>query len=151
MSPAVPAAAGTPPTATPEASARTVSTPVAARAPAEERGRTEIADRVLEKIAAHALTEVVAAGGAARRVLGVPLGRTGERAAPQVAAQVDGGLAILRMTVSVAYPAPVREVTRRLRDHVTARVAALTGLQVRQVDIRVAQLTRPERNGRQVL
>jgi uncharacterized alkaline shock family protein YloU len=41
----------------------------------ERRGRTEIAERVLEKIAARALTEVEEAGEVARRVLGVRLGR----------------------------------------------------------------------------
>lgn len=102
------------------------------------RGRTEIADRVLERIAAQALHEVDRAGGVARRVLGVPLGR--ERG-PQVRAHVDGRLATLQMTVSVTYPEPVRQVTRRLREHVTTRVGELTGLTVRQVDIDVATLT----------
>jgi uncharacterized alkaline shock family protein YloU len=107
----------------------------------EDRGRTEIADRVLERIAAHALIEVDQTGGAARRVLGVPLGRDRAGRGPQVRAHVDGGLATLQMTVSVAYPAPIRQVTRRLREHVAHRVGELTGLVVRQVDIDVASLT----------
>jgi uncharacterized alkaline shock family protein YloU len=122
-----------------------------ALAPPETRGRTEIAGRVLERIAAHALTEVEETGGAARRVLGVPLGAGGGRTRPRVTAHVDGHLAILRMRITVTYPAPIRQVTRRLRDQVTSRVGELTGLEVRQVDIDVARLTRPRDRGRGLL
>ncbi|WP_329244837.1 Asp23/Gls24 family envelope stress response protein [Actinoallomurus sp. NBC_01490] len=106
----------------------------------EHRGRTEIADRVLAKIAARALSEVEDAGGAARRVLGVRLGRDSMESTPWVTAKVDGGLATLRMRISVAYPAPVREVTRHLRELVRTRVGELTGLDVREVDIDVSRL-----------
>ncbi|WP_433324519.1 Asp23/Gls24 family envelope stress response protein [Spirillospora sp. CA-294931] len=105
--------------------------------PPETRGRTEIADRVLERIAARALTDVDAAGGSSRRVLGVSLGKD---SAPRVTARVDGGLATLRMTISVVYPAPIREVTRDVRERVTRQVGRLTGLEVRQVDIEVDRL-----------
>ena len=117
----------------------------------ETRGRTEIAERVLERIAAYVLTEVEETGGTARRVLGVPLGPTGQRTRPQVTAHVDGHLAIVRMRITVAYPEPIRQVTRRLRDRVTSRVAELTGVEVRQVDIDVARLTRPYERVRRVL
>ncbi|HEY8453657.1 MAG: Asp23/Gls24 family envelope stress response protein [Micromonosporaceae bacterium] len=107
------------------------------------RGRTDIADRVLEKIAAHALTEVAGAGGVARRVLGVPVGRGAGGSAPRVDARTDGRLAMLRMTVSVGWPAPVRQVAQRVREHVIERVSRLTGLEVRQVDIDVEALVVP--------
>jgi uncharacterized alkaline shock family protein YloU len=110
-----------------------------------------MADRVLERIAAHVLTEVEETGGAARRVLGVPLGPTGQRTRPQVTAHVDGHLAILRMRITVAYPEPIRQVTRRLRDRVTSRLGELTGLEVRQVDIDIVRLTRPQEQGRRLL
>jgi uncharacterized alkaline shock family protein YloU len=116
----------------------------------EHRGRTEIADRVLAKIASRALTEVDEAGGAARRVLGVPLGRDSMEGTPWVTAKVDGGLATLRMRISVAYPAPVREVTRHLRELVRTRVGELTGLDVREVDIDVSRLLPTEPSGRRV-
>ncbi|HZB30956.1 MAG TPA: Asp23/Gls24 family envelope stress response protein [Streptosporangiaceae bacterium] len=118
---------------------------------AQARGRTEIADRVLERIAAHVLTEVEATGGAARRVLGVPLGRTGQRTRPQVSAHVDGRLATVQMKITVVYPEPIRQVTRRLRDRVTSRLGELTGLEVRQVDIDIVRLTRPQEQGRRLL
>ncbi|GLY83267.1 Asp23/Gls24 family envelope stress response protein [Actinoallomurus iriomotensis] len=116
----------------------------------EHRGRTAIADRVLAKIAGRALAEDEEAGGAARRVLGVPLGRDSMESTPWVSAKVDGDLATLRMRISVAYPAPVREVTRRLRELVRTRVGELTGLDVREVDIDVARLLPAERSGRRV-
>jgi uncharacterized alkaline shock family protein YloU len=114
------------------------------------RGRTDIAERVLERIATHALTEVDEVGGAARRLLGVRLGQDSTGTGPRVDAHVDGGLATLRMTVSVVYPAPVRRVTRRLREHVTSRVEEFTGLDVRQVDVDVASLVAPRPQGRRV-
>jgi len=117
----------------------------------ETRGRTEIADRVLERIAAYVLAEIDETGGAARRVLGVPLGPTGQRTRPQVTAHVDGHLAILQMRITVAYPEPIRQVTRRLRARVASRVGELTGVEVRQVDIDIARLTRPQDQGRRLL
>ncbi|GAA4512234.1 hypothetical protein GCM10023191_077640 [Actinoallomurus oryzae] len=116
----------------------------------EHRGRTEIADRVLAKIATRALSEVEDAGGAARRVLGVRLGRDSMERTPWVTAKVDGGLATLRMRISVAYPAPVREVTRHLRELVRTRVGELTGLDVREVDIDVSRLPATGPSGRRV-
>lgn len=126
---------------------------IAPERPAERgdgRGRTRIADQVLERIAAHALAEVDHVGGVARRVLGVPLGHDRTSAEPRVDAHVDGRIATLRMTVSVVYPAPVRQVAHRVRDHVAARVAEFTGLDVRQVDVDIASLVQEESQGRQV-
>lgn len=94
----------------------------------EARGRTSIAGRVVERIATRAAAE---------------LPRPGTGGVDRARATVDGQLATLRLTVSVVYPEPVRQVTRRLRDHVTARVGELTGLEVRQLDIDVARLVPP--------
>ncbi len=113
-------------------------------------GRVMIADRVLERIATRALTEVDEIGGVARRVLGVRLGENGAETAPRVEAHVDGKLATLRMSVSVVYPAPVRQVARRARDHISQRLGELTGLEIRQVDINVATLIPAERRQERV-
>jgi uncharacterized alkaline shock family protein YloU len=113
-------------------------------------GRTTVASRVLERIATQVLSELDRAGGAARRVLGVPLGRERVDRAPQVHARVDGHLATMRVSIVVAYPTPLRAVTRQLRDLMTTRVGQLTGLQLRQLDIDIAQLTTPEPAGRSV-
>lgn len=120
----------------------------AALRPPENRGRTEIAGRVLERIAARTVTEIDQAGGAARRLLGVPLGRD---TAPRATAHVDGQLATVQLRMSVTYPAPIREVTRRVRDQIITRIDELTGLDVRQVDIEIARLIRPGQEPRRVL
>jgi uncharacterized alkaline shock family protein YloU len=116
--------------------------------PAESRGSTEVADRAVARIARQALTEVDDAAPAPHRPLGA-LWRG--RPAADVSAWVDGSLAVVNMRVSVVYPAPVREVTQRLREHVRAVVGRLTGLDVRQVDIEVARLVPPERPGGRVV
>lgn len=113
-------------------------------------GRVAIADRVLERIATHALADVDEVGGVARRLLGVSIGQDSTESAPRVEAHVDGQLATLRMTVSVAYPAPVRQVASAIRDLVATRVGELTGLEVRQVDIDVGTLIPVEARTRRV-
>ena len=114
-----------------------------ARLPApEQRGQTAIADRVVTRLAARAVAEVEQAGGAARQLIGVAIGRqTGEGMA-RVSARIDGRLAMIEMRLSLAYPAPVRALTREVRRHVIERVTGLTGLEVRHVDIEVARLLR---------
>ena len=56
----------------------------------------------------------------------------------------------LDIRLSVIYPAPVGGVTRAVRQHVIERLATLTGLTARQVDITVAALhaasRRPQRS-----
>ena len=107
-----------------------------------QRGRTVIADRVVAKIATRAVAEVGQTGGAARELIGLTVGRqTGEGPA-RVSARVSGNLALIELRLSLAYPAPVRSLTREVRRHVMERVAALTGIEVRHVDIEVARLLR---------
>lgn len=107
-----------------------------------QRGRTTIADRVVSKIATRAVAEVGQTGGAARQLIGLTVGRqTGEGSA-RVSARVNGNLALIEMRLSLAYPAPVRSLTREVRRHVMERVSTLTGIEVRHVDIEVASLQR---------
>ena len=107
-----------------------------------QRGRTAVADRVVAQIATRAVAEVGQTGGTARQLIGLPLGRqTGEGPA-RVSARVNGNLAMIEMRLSLAYPAPVRGLTREVRRHVMERVATLTGIEVRHVDIEVACLAR---------
>lgn len=107
--------------------------------PAEERGRTTIADRVVAKVAAQAATEVEHAAGLRRSLVGRNLGT------PRVRADVDvdGRVAAVELDLAVDYPSPVRQVTRDVRRHVTERVGTLCGMQVDHVDITVAALRRP--------
>jgi uncharacterized alkaline shock family protein YloU len=106
-----------------------------------QRGQTTIADRVVARVAAQAAAEVEQTGGAARQLIGITLGRqTGEGTA-RVSVRIDGHLAMIEMRLSVAYPAPVRALTREVRRHVMERVTGLTGFEVRAVDIDVASLS----------
>ena len=79
---------------------------------AGQRGRTTIADRVVARVAARAVTEVELTGGVARQLMGITIGRqTGEGSA-RVDARVDGHLAMIEVRLSLAYPAPVTVAAR---------------------------------------
>ena len=107
-----------------------------------QRGRTTIADRVVAQIATRAVSEVGQTGGAGRPLIGLMLGRRAGEGPARAAARVNGDLALIEMRLSLAYPAPVRSVTREVRRHVMERVTTLTGIEVRHVDIEVARLLR---------
>lgn len=107
-------------------------------APAEERGGLEIADRVVEKIAAQAVSEVEYATGISRQVLRVGGGRS--RTTARISARLDGDIATVEVIMSVLWPAPVPELTRRVREHITNRLAELASLRAAEVDIEVAGL-----------
>jgi uncharacterized alkaline shock family protein YloU len=112
------------------------------------RGRLTVADRVVERIAAQAAAEVDAATGAPRRRLGVPVGGSDDR--PRVTARVDGDVAVVGVEMAVAWPAPVLEVTGRVRERVVAALADLAGVRAAQVDVRVTALTVAGRGERRV-
>ena len=104
-----------------------------------QRGHTTLADRVVAKIAAAAVTEVDQARGLPTgRLRGLVPGAHTERA--DVDADIDGQLALLTVRLSVTYPAPVRTITRAVRAHITARIAQLCEVTVGQLDIQVDAL-----------
>ena len=123
-------------------SALEVAAPPTRLAAPGQRGRTTIADRVVAKIATRAVAEVGQTGGAARQLIGLILGRQAGEGPAYVSARVNGDLAMIEMRLSLAYPAPVRSLTREVRRHVTERVTTLTGIEVRHVDIEVVRLLR---------
>ncbi|MFD0688344.1 Asp23/Gls24 family envelope stress response protein [Actinomadura fibrosa] len=110
-------------------------------AEAPKRGSTTISERAVARIVARAADEVRDSGGLGRTVLGVHV--PGRRSA-RTDVRVDGEIVTARVAMSVAYPRPVREVARHVRESVRGRVEELTGLSVRQVDIDVAELERPK-------
>jgi uncharacterized alkaline shock family protein YloU len=118
------------------------------RLPGEDRGSISISERVVEKLATHAIGEVDQVGGAAHRLLGVPTRREDPDRAPQVRATIHGGVCLLQVRLSVCYPASVTQVTDRVRAHLIARLGELAGLQVRGVDITVTALHHPHPQGR---
>lgn len=116
-------------------------------AAAEDRGTTRIEDRVVEKVAAQALAEVENATGTARRVLGLTLRATTPDSAADVTARIDGPTGTMELTMTVIYPASIREVTRQTRRHIHDRVLELTGVEVAQIDITVTGMSvqRPDK------
>ena len=120
----------------------------AARAGRNELGTISIADGVVSKIAARAAAENPDAGAAAARMLGraVPgAGHLGVRgtdlqALPKTSVEVDGSKAFVTLEISVRWPASVPEITGQVRRHVRNRVRELTGLDVDEVHITVADL-----------
>jgi len=113
-------------------------------------GQIVLQDRVVSRIASRAASEVAGVGSAAPRVLGLALAapgldRLGSRtddlqALPTVAAQVDGRRVFVTVTASVAYPQGLQDTAQQVRDQVTDRVSALTGLEVAEVDVHVTAL-----------
>jgi len=96
-----------------------------------DRGRTDIAPRVVEKIAT----------GAARRVPGVqPVSRRLGSDRVEAQARVLGDAATISMEVAVRYPSPVRETCRQLRTAVVDEVRELAGVTVSRLDVQVAEL-----------
>jgi uncharacterized alkaline shock family protein YloU len=120
----------------------------AARAGRNELGTISIADGAVTKIAARAAAENPDAGAAAARMLGrvVPgAGHLGVRGTdlqglPKTSVDVDGSKAFVTLELSVRWPASVPDVTAQVRHHVGDRVRELTGLDVAEVHIVVADL-----------
>ena len=155
-SPAATPAPGPAAGATPATTSGALSADAPTPGPLDDRGRLVVADRVVEKIASQAATEVDRATGAPRRVLGLSLGSALGSALgpaedrPQVSARVDWPVATVAVVMSVAWPAPVLEVTEQVRRHVEERLATLAGVRTAGVDIRVTALPGPRSRSRRV-
>ncbi|RBY80364.1 Asp23/Gls24 family envelope stress response protein [Blastococcus sp. TF02-09] len=115
-----------------------------------ERGSLTVADRVVERVAGHAVTLVEGASAAPRRVLGVSVGESRDDRAASVDARVDGHVATVAASVAVGWPASVRTVADRLRRQVRDDVERITGVRVAHVDIDVVSLSAPPSARRRV-
>lgn len=104
------------------------------------RGRTTLAERVVERTATVLTRDVDGVGGAAPRVLSVAVGSEDFERDARVTAIIDGDTVTIAVRCSVAYPTPVASTTEALRTYLIARLDRLTGLRVRQVDITVTAL-----------
>jgi uncharacterized alkaline shock family protein YloU len=99
---------------------------------AEERGRTAVTDRAATRIVcrvARELPEVVDL----REGDGLPWAQTS-------GARVEHDRVRIRLFVTTAYPVPLRTTAARIREQLTERVSALTGLQVAYVDVVITAL-----------
>ena len=118
------------------ADAGTTGIPSGTRAP-EDRGSLSIADRVVERVAGYAATQVDGASAAPRRVLGISVGEARPDAEAAVRASVDGSVATVEATISVRWPQSVRRVTEQLRTRIREDVRRITDVEVAHVDVDV--------------
>jgi len=100
------------------------------------RGTLTLSDGVVEKIASQVVDEVSETYSTSRGLLGWRE-RVGGRTRPTVEVDLHSGFADLRVTVGLAYPVSLRSAADTIRDRVQQRVTALTGVQVRRVDVRI--------------
>ncbi|MBW1600015.1 Asp23/Gls24 family envelope stress response protein [Streptomyces sp. JJ38] len=114
------------------------------------RGRTSIADSVVEKIAGMAAREVpgvYALGGGLARTLGavrdrVPGGRP--NVARGVKVEVGERQTALDLDIVVEYGVPIPDVAHDVRENVIAAVERMTGLEVVEVNIAVGDVHLPD-------
>lgn len=109
------------------------------------RGSLVIADRAIERIASCAAGEVGSTLSVRPRGLSLL-----ESGLPHASATVGGGHARLSVEVAAEWPRSAREVAAAVRDHVQARVTALTGVEVEAVDVHVADIVHGQPGRRRV-
>lgn len=122
------------------------------QAPAE-RGRTTIADGVVEKIAGLAAREVVGvhamgSGSGLSRTFGAVRDRVPGGAKSSVSrgvkAEVGEVQTALDLEIVVDYGVSIRDVARAVRENVVSSVERMTGLEVVEVNIAVSDVKLPD-------
>ncbi|MEV5433011.1 Asp23/Gls24 family envelope stress response protein [Streptomyces sp. NPDC052701] len=114
------------------------------------RGRTTIADGVVEKIAALAARDVDgvhAMGSGLSRTFGAVRDRVpgGAKSVTRgVKAEVGEVQAALDLEIVVEYGVPIADVAREVRENVIAAVERMTGLEVVEVNIAVGDVKLPD-------
>ncbi len=113
------------------------------------RGRTTIADGVVEKIAGLAARDVVgvhALGSGLARTLGAVRDRVpGSRSATRgVKAEVGEVQTAIDLDLVVDYGVSIADVARAVRENVIAAVERMTGLEVVEVNIAVGDVKLPD-------
>jgi uncharacterized alkaline shock family protein YloU len=114
------------------------------------RGRTTIADGVVEKIAGLAARDVVgvhALGTGFARTLGAVRDRVpggGRTATRGVKAEVGEVQTAIDIDIVVEYGVSIAEVARAVRENVIAGVERMTGLEVVEVNIAVGDVKLPD-------
>lgn len=104
------------------------------------RGRTTIANAVIEHIACYAAAEVsgvAPVGSGLEKVIG--------RQYPKADANVAGSRAWVSLEISTRWPQPLAEVSAQVRETVSARLHELSGLDIDAVHVTVAQVLSAER------
>ncbi|MBB5118356.1 stress protein [Streptomyces eurocidicus] len=115
-----------------------------------DRGRTTIADGVVEKIAGMAARDVVgvhAMGGGLARTFGAVRDRvpgSGKSVARGVKAEVGEVQTALDLEIVVDYGVAIADVARAVRENVISAVERMTGLEVVEVNIAVSDVKLPD-------
>ena len=104
------------------------------------RGQTVLANKVIEKIASQVASDESSAGGSSGGFLGIGA-HADLSVRPKASVELSGNIATLSVEVGMLYPVPLRQATEALRQRIRTRVTELTGVEVRQVDIKVSWLT----------
>ncbi|MGW4232617.1 Asp23/Gls24 family envelope stress response protein [Streptomyces sp. NPDC004980] len=114
------------------------------------RGRTTIADGVVEKIAGMAARDVVgvhAMGSGFSRTFGAVRDRVpggGKSVTRGVKAEVGESQTALDLEIVVDYGVSISDVARDVRENVVAAVERMTGLEVVEVNIAVSDVKLPD-------
>jgi uncharacterized alkaline shock family protein YloU len=114
------------------------------------RGRTTIADGVVEKIAGMAARDVVgvhAMGSGLSRTFGAVRDRVpggGKSVTRGVKAEVGESQTALDLEIVVDYGVSISDVARDVRENVIAAVERMTGLEVVEVNIAVSDVKLPD-------
>ncbi|MFD4690796.1 Asp23/Gls24 family envelope stress response protein [Streptomyces sp. NPDC058463] len=117
---------------------------------AATRGRTTIADGVVEKIAGMAARDVVgvhAMGSGFSRTFGAVRDRVpggGKSVTRGVKAEVGESQTALDLEIVVDYGVSIGDVARDVRENVVAAVERMTGLEVVEVNIAVSDVKLPD-------
>ncbi|MFF8282235.1 Asp23/Gls24 family envelope stress response protein [Streptomyces albus] len=118
--------------------------------PAGSRGRTTIADGVVEKIAGMAARDVVgvhAMGGGMSRTFGAVRDRVpggGKSVTRGVKAEVGEVQTALDLEIVIDYGVSIADVARSVRENVVSAVERMTGLEVVEVNIAVSDVKLPD-------
>jgi uncharacterized alkaline shock family protein YloU len=117
-----------------------------------ERGLTEIADRVVEKLALRLAGEVdgVVAGGPGSGLRAALPDWLGSGSASSAQAETGRRSARLVLDIDVRYPMPAVDVSDKVRARVIEGVRSLTGLEIESLTITVRHLVAGGRNRRRV-
>lgn len=100
-------------------------------------GRLIVREAVVEKVAAETARTLPSVSAAGRSLIPM-LSSAPQR--PKVEVSLSGSVASLKVHLALPFPAPIREITEQARERLRSEVERLTGVAVRYVDIRIADL-----------
>jgi uncharacterized alkaline shock family protein YloU len=103
---------------------------VGPRAPADQRGRLEVRDKVLRRLAEHASLQTP--GTTSHEPT---LGRLRGATLPRAEVVRRGRTARVVIDVACGWPAPVARIAAEVREHVRAETARLSGVPITRVDV----------------